>query len=205
MSTTVDSTTILMSGDNGNDSNPNNSPHTQYTLSRSEVVRGIANRIIYSRFYSWLYLGMALLSAVSIVLSLIEECQTIGFIILEIIINIVMIGEVTTRFLALRKIFWKSLYNIIDIILVMLCVITLILILKGGCLHKGEEIFDLTLLIVRNLVQFGRLIVMLRKKEVNRKARNATVDFNNVRESNDSFSDPGEHSIIYDEYDEDFL
>ncbi|CAG8437178.1 4221_t:CDS:2 [Diversispora eburnea] len=127
-----------------------------------------------------------------------SNLQSIGFIILEIIINTVMIGEVTTRFLALRNIFWKSLYNIVDIILVMLCVITLILILKGGCLHKGEEIFDLVLLIVRNLVQFSR-------KKLNRKARNATVDFSNVRESNDSFSDPGEHSIIYDEYDEDFL
>ncbi|CAG8746311.1 15157_t:CDS:2 [Gigaspora margarita] len=85
--------------------------------------------------------------------------QSAGFIILEIIINTVMIAEVVTRFVALGK---------------------------GDCSHKGEEIVDLILIIVRNIMQFGRLIMMLRKNGKNRKARNATIDFSNIRESNPS-------------------
>ncbi|CAG8690761.1 2258_t:CDS:2 [Funneliformis mosseae] len=170
-------TTILI-----NNSNPPITPHTQYSLSKKEVVHGIANRIIYSRFYTWLYLGMALLSSTSIILSLTERCPTLGFIILEIIINTVMIVEVGTRFLALGKLFWNSIYNIFDIILVALCIITLLFIIGGGCSHKGEEIIDSILLIARNLIQFGRIFVMLRKNKKNRKTRNATVDFSNVRD-----------------------
>ncbi|CAG8698784.1 8596_t:CDS:2 [Dentiscutata erythropus] len=82
---------------------PSNTSHTQYTLSRAEFFHGLANRLIYSRFYTWLYLGMALLSVVSIILSFTEECQSTGFIILEIIINTVMIAEVVTRIVALGK------------------------------------------------------------------------------------------------------
>ncbi|RIB01133.1 hypothetical protein C2G38_1044742 [Gigaspora rosea] len=182
MSTT--DVSILMANDAPN--TPNNTPHTQYTLSQAEFFHGLANRLIYSRFYTWLYLGMALLSVVSIILSLTEECQSAGFIILEIIINTVMIAEVVTRFVALGKLYWNSIYNIIDIILVLLCIITLVLIIKGDCSHKGEEIVDLILIIVRNIMQFGRLIMMLRKNGKNRKARNATVDFSNIRESNPS-------------------
>ncbi|CAG8481877.1 10866_t:CDS:2 [Acaulospora morrowiae] len=179
MSTT--DVTVLIPGNGQQTERPN--PHTQHSLSRAEIVHGVANRIIYSRFYSWLYLGMALLSIVPIVLSLTEECQTVGFIVLEVIINTVMIAEVITRFLALGKLFWKSIFNIADIILVFLCVTTLIFLLKGGCSHKGEEVFDLVLLIARNLIQFGRIILMLRKNKKNRKARNATVNFDNIRES----------------------
>ncbi|CAG8766115.1 12503_t:CDS:2, partial [Funneliformis caledonium] len=114
--------------------------------------------------------------------SLTERCPTLGFIILEIIINTVMIVEVGTRFLALGKLFWNSIYNIFDIILVALCIITLLFIIGGGCSHKGEEIIDSILLIARNLIQFGRIFVMLRKNKKNRKTRNATVDFSNVRD-----------------------
>jgi hypothetical protein len=93
-----------------------------------------------------------------------------------------MIVEVVTRLLALGKLFWKSIFNIVDISLVLLCVITLLFIISGGCSHKGEEVFDLILLVVRNFVQFGRLIVMVTRNKENRKARNATVDFTNVRD-----------------------
>ncbi|RIA89428.1 hypothetical protein C1645_197717 [Glomus cerebriforme] len=160
-------TTVLV--DERETSNSPITPRTQYSLSRGEIVHGIANRIIYSRFYTRLYLGM----------SLAEECQTTVFLILEVIINTVMIVEVITRFLALGKLFWKSIFNVIDIILVVLCITTLLFIINGGCSHKGEEVFDLILLVLRNVIQGARLIIILRKNEKNRKAR--TIDFTNVR------------------------
>ncbi|CAH1764525.1 4749_t:CDS:2 [Entrophospora sp. SA101] len=87
MSDTTDQTNLINHNDNqtatsaspSNDHNDNSqgltvpTSNTQYKLSRSEVVHGIANRIIYSRFYTWLYLGMAILSFTSIVLSFVEE------------------------------------------------------------------------------------------------------------------------------------
>ncbi|KAG9295498.1 hypothetical protein G9A89_013527 [Geosiphon pyriformis] len=158
-------------------------PVTQYSLSRAEAVHGLANRILYSRFYTWLYLGMALLSTISIILSIKEKCPSVWFIILEFIINFAMIAEVMTRFLALRQLFWKSIYNVVDITLVFLCVLTLIFIWAGGCSkgRRSEEIFDTILLVVRNLIQFGRLIIMLKKNRKNRSTRNARIDFSDIR------------------------
>ena len=54
-------------------------------------------------------------------------------------------------------------YNIIDIILVILCVTTLLFIIQDGCSHKSEEVFDLILLVFRNAIQFVRLLAILRK------------------------------------------
>jgi len=69
MATEATDTTLLV----GSALNPPITPRTQHSLSRKEIVHGIANRIIYSRFYTWLYSGMALLSVVSIFLSATEE------------------------------------------------------------------------------------------------------------------------------------
>jgi hypothetical protein len=54
-------------------------------------------------------------------------------------------------------------FNTIDIILVVLCITTLLFIIDGGCSHKSEEVFDLVLLVLRNMIQIGRLLVVLRK------------------------------------------
>lgn len=45
----------------------------------------------------------------------------------------------------------------------MFCVITLIVIFFSGCSAKGEEVLDIFLLVVRNLFQFGRLVLVMRK------------------------------------------
>ncbi|CAG8608635.1 11174_t:CDS:2 [Paraglomus occultum] len=180
--------------------------HKLYLLSRSERMRGVANRILYSKFYTWLYLGMALLSIVSIVLSIKEKCPSMLFIVLEITINVVMITEVLTRFIALRKLYWKSVYNIVDLVLVLLCLVTLIFIVTDGCSeHRSEEIFDTLLLVIRNLMQFGRLFIMLRKNQKNRTARNARVDFSRRDPSMSiDFDAQAAFALINDE-DEDFL
>ncbi|RUP50500.1 hypothetical protein BC936DRAFT_138879 [Jimgerdemannia flammicorona] len=41
---------------------------TQYGLTRSEIIQGVANRLMYSKFYIMLYSAMAVMSLVSIVL-----------------------------------------------------------------------------------------------------------------------------------------
>lgn len=77
---------------------------SMYTLTRSEILRGVANRFVHSRTYIFFYLGMAALSVTTVVLSLTDGCPGLPFYILEIIINTAMILEVGIRFLALGRV-----------------------------------------------------------------------------------------------------
>lgn len=73
-------------------------------MTRDEIRKSIANRVIHSRTYIVLYLGMAALSITTVVLSIREECPGLAFYILEIIINSAMIAEVVIRFLAFGRV-----------------------------------------------------------------------------------------------------
>ncbi|KAF9015605.1 hypothetical protein BDQ17DRAFT_1386311 [Cyathus striatus] len=130
-----------------------------YALTRGEITRGVANRFVHSRTYIFLYLIMAALSVTTVVLSLTDGCPGTAFYVLEIVINTSMILEVGIRFVALGRQFWKSPFNIVDLILTIFCALTLLVLVfaKCGTGSKEEEIFDTLLLVARNVLQFGRL------------------------------------------------
>ncbi|KAJ3060691.1 hypothetical protein HK102_009401, partial [Quaeritorhiza haematococci] len=76
-----------------------------------------------------------------------------------------MIIEVTIRYIALGKLFWKSPWNIADIFLVALCILTLGYLSFESCGNRArntEAFADTLLLVIRNGVQFGRLVVVIR-------------------------------------------
>jgi len=100
---------------------------TPHFITRTEAIRGAANRVLFSQFYIFLYLSMALISCVlvplcpsplprsadldslppptrrrlaTVVLSATSECPTLAFYILEIVVNSAMILEVGIRLLA---------------------------------------------------------------------------------------------------------
>ena len=75
-----------------------------YALTRQEITRGIANRFVHSRTYIFLYLGMAALSITTVILSLQDGCPGLAFYILEFIINVTMIAEVSVRFVAFGRV-----------------------------------------------------------------------------------------------------
>ncbi|KAG2176354.1 hypothetical protein INT43_005588, partial [Umbelopsis isabellina] len=162
---------------------------TQHGLTRSEAIQGMANRFMYSKFYIILYLGLAGLSLVSIILSLAETCPSLLFIILESIINFAMISEVSVRMVALRRVgnsiaYWRSVWNVIDTILVVLCAITLIVIASGcSASERSEALFDTILLVIRNCVQFFRLFMMMRKNQHSLSTRSARIDFDDLRDN----------------------
>ena len=81
-----------------------------YALSKSEVTKNIANRFVHSRSYVILYLAMASLSTTTVILSLQDGCPGFAFYILEIIINVAMIAEVSIRFIAFGKV--RCIFNI---------------------------------------------------------------------------------------------
>ena len=75
-----------------------------HAMTRDEIRKGIANRLLHSRTYIILYLVMAALSITTVVLSMREGCPGLAFYILEIIINLTMIAEVAIRFLAFGRV-----------------------------------------------------------------------------------------------------
>ncbi|CAO3607284.1 unnamed protein product [Cunninghamella blakesleeana] len=154
---------------------------TQHGLTRSEMIQGMANCLLYSNFYIALYLTLGILSLISIVMSIQETCPSLMFLIFEAIINFAMIIEVSIRFLALRRAYWQSIWNIIDTVLVMLCVITLI-VLATGCSasERKEAIFDTLLLVIRNCFQFCRLFMMAKKNKYSIHARTTRIDFSDL-------------------------
>jgi hypothetical protein len=136
-----------------------------YAMTRSEITKGLANRFVHSRTYIFLYLGMAALSVTTIALSLSDGCPGLSFYILEIIINTSLILEVAIRFVAFGRQFWKSPFNVFDLIVTVFCALTLLVLAFAGCgaTSKEEEMLDTLLLIARNVVQFGRLASVMRQ------------------------------------------
>ena len=78
-------------------------------MTRDEIAKNIANRFVHSGTYIMLYLGMAALSITTVVLSLVNDCPTLAFYVLEFIINAAMILEVGIRFVAFGRVRGKLL------------------------------------------------------------------------------------------------
>ncbi|KAF8913087.1 hypothetical protein CPB84DRAFT_1742476 [Gymnopilus junonius] len=126
---------------------------------------------------------MAALSVTTVVLSLTDGCPGLAFYILEIIVNTSMILEVGIRFVALGKQFWKSPFNVVDLILTIFCALTLVVLTfaKCGAGSKEEEIFDTLLLVARNVLQFGRLAAVMRQSGQSIFSRPKPIDINAAR------------------------
>lgn len=154
-----------------------------YALTRKEITRGIANRFVHSHTYIFLYLSMAALSVTTVVLSLSDGCPGLSFYILEIIINTSMILEVGVRFVAFGWQFWRSPFNVLDLILTFFCAITLLVITFAGCGagSKEEELLDTLLLIARNVLQFGRLAAVMRQSGQSIFSRPKPIDISAIR------------------------
>lgn len=77
---------------------------THYFLTRSEVLKGVANRFVHSTAYLYFYASMALASIATVVLSLLQDCPGTLFYALELAINVGMIVEVGIRLTAFGKV-----------------------------------------------------------------------------------------------------
>jgi len=164
MSTDPDREQLLSSNEQDSSSEPIPT-RSMYALTRQEITQGIANRFVHSRVYIILYLSMTALSVTTIALSITDGCPGLAFYVLEIIINTSMIVEVAIRFVAFGRQFWKSPYNLMDLIITVICAVTILVIFFAGCgsTSKEEELLDTLLLVSRNVLQFVRLASVMRQ------------------------------------------
>ncbi|PIA16225.1 hypothetical protein COEREDRAFT_31791, partial [Coemansia reversa NRRL 1564] len=133
-------------------------------LSRHELLRGAANRLLYSRFYTYYYVMMFVLGLVSLITAFIESCPSLFFIIIESLLCLCMMMEIITRIIAMQWSFLQSWWNYFDILIVLFCGITLILLSKGCSIgSNSEELINTILLVIRNAAQIFRLLATLRK------------------------------------------
>ncbi|KAK9762781.1 hypothetical protein K7432_011157 [Basidiobolus ranarum] len=101
-----------------------------------------------------------------------------------------MLFEVTIRMVALGKTYWKSFLNILDVVLMMFCTTTLVLLFLGcSPFSEKEELVDTVFLVIRNVIQFWRLITTVQKNKRHISAKNATIDFQDVRPTSMVFED----------------
>jgi hypothetical protein len=96
--------------------------------------------------------------------SLDEICPSPSLIALEYAINSAMVFEVILRILANGRAFIHSFYSAIDVVLLLLCIATLVLI-STGCSNtqRDEAIIDTILLTFRNTVQVFRFAAMIQR------------------------------------------
>ncbi|KAJ2377353.1 hypothetical protein IW150_001432 [Coemansia sp. RSA 2607] len=146
-------------------------------LSRQEILRGAANRLLYSKFYTYYYGCMLLLGLVSLITAFVESCPSVFFIVVESILCICMMLEIITRAVAMHMSFLTSWWNYFDIIIVMFCGITLILLSKDcSASSNSEELLNTIMIVVRNAAQVFRLVATLRKNRRQMEAQGINVD-----------------------------
>ena len=130
----------------------------------------MANRFLYSAAYKTLYLFLALLSFICIIIEFTDRCPSGVFTTFEIVINTALVLEVALRIFVQKWMYFKYVANLVDIVLVIICISTLsVLEKRTKCttdqVTKLEEELDILLLVVRNLAQFFRLFVLMKRNQ----------------------------------------
>jgi len=154
------------SGDSLNtDTESYSSNSSVYQMTTMEKFNFIATHILYSKYFQYYYFVVVILSSISLVLTYILECTNGVYILLEGFIILALIIEVTIRLLAQRKYYFHSFWNIIDIIILSVC-IWLYSITQSKCpLNENDSVIDSSILIVRYVIQFIRLGLLLKKNK----------------------------------------
>ncbi|KAH6596609.1 hypothetical protein BASA61_003438 [Batrachochytrium salamandrivorans] len=82
--------------------------------------------------------------------------------------------------LAIR--YWHSVWNILDIVMVLFCVVAFVFVVGGACdsTKRKEAVAEEILLIFRNGIQFSRLVLMMQKNRTSLASRTRNIDIGSV-------------------------
>ena len=119
---------------------------------------------------------------------MVSTCPPNWFYILEFMIILCLIGETGIRMVAMPTTFWKDIFNILDFIVLVFCIICFIIIMTTLCSVETsrEAIFEEVMLIIRNVVQLIRLGIMMKRSRIlirnssQLSTRPRNIDFNSV-------------------------
>jgi len=156
-------------------------PHEDM-ITRNDVLKNLANRIIHSKKYTLFYTFVIILSLIILITSFNTPCLSNIYLFMDYFINISLIVEVILRIYALGKHYWKSFLNIIDLIIVPLCVVTVIFLTVDDCTNKEGKIADNIILGVRNGLQLFRLLLLIKNNELF-SSEVEVVDFDSIDDS----------------------
>ena len=135
--------------------------------SRCELCSMLASRIYFSKLYIVFYLFMILLNVVSISIILTSYKMysykiSPGLIVLEIIINLLLVLEISIRFLSQGENFWKSWWNTLDMLITILCLFSVFALIILPAEDEIEEVFATTLVGLRYIMQGLRIVLLIR-------------------------------------------
>jgi len=154
------------------------------TITRRDVLKNLANRIIHSKKYTIFYTFVIVLSLVLLAMTFTTQCLPNIYIAMDYFINISFLIEVILRMNALGRNYWKSLLNIIDLIIVPLCVITVIYLTVDDCSNREGKIADNIILGVRNGLQLFRLLLLIKNNELF-SSEVDVIDFDSIEDNQD--------------------
>jgi hypothetical protein len=133
-------------------------------MNQQEILNSFANRILHGNLYKLFYFVMAILSLICLLTSLVSNCPPPWFYVTEFTVLIAMISEFLLRYYAIKN-YFKQFYNVLDALVLGLCLMTFCLIISHSCgdSSKREALFEEIMLVIRNVVQFARLGRMMHR------------------------------------------
>lgn len=141
------------------------SPFLRRCISKRDMARALANRVIHSTFYKAFYALMTLMAITAIIIPIFYHCMTVWYLIFEFIITAAFFLETLMRFLAMQRNFFRIPANCLDVLLLTATLVLLFLIFRDCCTcSKNNEVWiDSFLLIFRNIIQLFRVFVMIKR------------------------------------------
>lgn len=139
------------------------------SASRAEKWSMVASRLYFSKQYVAFYAVMIILSIVAMLMLLTEHYWgtsvyqvSPGLLVLEIALNVLLTLEIWVRFSAQRDGFWQSWYNVFDILVTFLCLVSIVCFLSIPEETKVEEFFASSVIAARYLIQIVRVVFLFR-------------------------------------------
>ena len=108
-----------------------------------------------------------------------------GLIALELLINVLLAVEIAVRFLAQQDSFWSSWWNTLDVLITILCILSVFALIVLPSEDEIEEVFASSVVGIRYIVQGLRIMLLLRAGRASQRRTNfdtAEIEFSTIQQ-----------------------